>query len=346
MEETFDRYFEAVSTPDAVVAAQVLDEALTRGVPPEALITDVLARAQRVTGEKWMNGDWTVADEHSATSVTKQALTLIAPPRLRAGADVHVSVACPEGEWHSLPARMAGELLRAEDLDVSILGANIQVDQLREHLASTVPDVLALSATVPGSLIAAADSIAAARAEGVPVVVGGGAWGSGQHRARSLGAHLRLDDIRELRGRLEEIQAMEPPPLPEIPAEARWLSTVPRDIVALAHDRQHLEGDGSPAPGGRRRTEGPKELRWIAQHTAAAIACGDPSVVTGVLDWLVALHRGRGLPPAPVLDGARHLADAIEGQAPRGSEVLRQEVAGARTRNAVDDTVPTGARGR
>lgn len=328
MEGTYDRYFAAVSAPDAVAAAEILDEALTQGVPPSSLITGVLARAQRVVGEKWMSGDWTIADEHAATAVTKQALTVVTPPRLEHGTGPRVVVACAEGEWHSLPARMAGELLRGDDAAVTILGANIQVDQLRQYLRSTVPDVLALSATMPTSLIGAAKSIAVARAEGVPTVVGGGAWGSCQQRARALGAHLRLDDIRELRVRLEAIRAMEPPPLPEIPTEAHWLHEVPGDVVAAAFDRQR--DDLGLAPDERNRAEGHKELRWIAQHVAAAIACDDASVVADVLDWLIALHAARGLPTAPVLDGARHLADAIGSQAPRGEALLRQEVEAAR----------------
>ncbi|WP_183099050.1 cobalamin B12-binding domain-containing protein [Nocardioides pelophilus] len=333
MEGTYDRYFAAVSAPDAVVAAEVLDEALTRGVPPSSLITDVLARAQRAVGEKWMSGDWTVADEHAATAVTKQVLTVVAPPRLEPGTRLRVVVACAEGEWHSLPARMAGELLRGDDLAVTILGANIQVDQLRQYLRSTVPDVLALSATMPTSLIGAANCIAAARAEGVPTVVGGGAWGRGQQRARALGAHLRLDDIRELRGRLETVRAMEPPPLPEIPAEAHWLHEVPREVVAAAFDRQR--DDLGSAPDDRDPAERHKELRWIAQHLAAAIACDDASVVADVLDWLIALHAARGLPAAPVLEGARHLADAIGARAPRGEALLRQEVETAHDRITV-----------
>lgn len=336
MEDTYRRYFAAVAAPDPLAATDIVDEALTQGVPPSSLITDVLARAQRTVGEKWMSGDWTIADEHAATSVTKQALTVVAPPRLEPGSGRHVVVACAEGEWHSLPARMAGELLRRDDLAVSILGANIQADQLRQYLRSTAPDVLALSATMPTSLIGAANGIAAARAEGVPTVVGGGAWGRGQQRARALGAHLRLDDIRELRDRLQAVQAMERPPLPEIPAEARWLDQVPGDVVATAFDRQYDEL--RPAPHARGRAERIKELRWIAQHVAAAIACDDASVVADVLDWLTALQAARGLPTAPVLAGALHLADAIGAEAPRGEAVLRQEVEAAHDRVAYDRT--------
>lgn len=333
MEGTFDRYFEAVSRPDPAEAAAVLDEALTRGMPVSSLITEVLARAQSTAGEKWMRGEWTIADEHAVTAVTKQALTMLAPPRSRPAAGLHVVVACAPGEWHSLPARMAGALLQADDLEVSVLGAGMPLDQVRQYLRSSVPDVLALSATMPTSLVGAARTIAAARAEGVPVVVGGGAWGTGQHRARALGADLRLDDIREIRERIAEVRATEPPPLPEIPAEACWLEEVPRAVVADALDRHLAEHPVPTASREEARAEGHRELRWIAQHVAASLATDDPSVSAGALDWLLSKRAARGLPPAPVLAAAGCLADAVAAQAPRGAALLRREVDAARARS-------------
>ena len=333
-ERIFTRYFQAVSVPDAFLAVETVDEALTNGEPPAALITEVLARAQRTAGEKWMTGEWTVADEHAATSVTDQALTVVAPPRPRSRSGRHVVVACAEGEWHTLPARMAGELLRSDEMDVSILGPSIPVDHLRRHLRSTVPDVLALSATMPVNLIGAARSIAAAREEGIPVVVGGAAWGDGQHRARALGAHLRLDDPREILDRLALLDAAEPPPLPVIPDEARWLDDVPQQVVLDAFDRQCTDNEWMARMDERQRTESQKDLRWIARYTAAALACDDPSVVAGLLDWLLALLVPRGVPAAPVVDSALYLADAVESEAPRGAALLRQEVAAAHERIA------------
>lgn len=334
MERTYERFFHAVSVPDAYLAVEAVDEALSRGMAPSSLITDVLARAQRTAGEKWMAGEWTVADEHAATSVTDQALTVVAPPRPRARDGLRVVMACVEGEWHTLPARMAGELLRGDDLDVSILGPSIPVDHLQRHLRSTAPDVLALSTTMPVNLIGASRSIAAARAEGIPVVVGGAAWGAGQHRARALGAHLRLDDPREIPGRLDELRSMTPPPLPEISDEARWLDDVPQEVVLAAFDRQCADNAWMAQMDERQRTESQKDLRWMARYTAAALACDDPTVVAELLDWLLALLVPRGVPAGPVIDSAVYLADAVSASAPAGAAVLRQEAAAAHERVA------------
>lgn len=326
MEETYRQYFDAVSAPDAVGAAEMLDEALTRGLSASSLITDVLARAQRTVGEKWMRGEWSVADEHAATAVTKQVLAAVAPTLARPRAGLRVVVACAEGEWHSLPARLAGELLRADDLEVSLLGAGISTERMSQYLDGTAPDVLALSATVTTSLIGAARSIASARAVGVPVVVGGAAWGEGQRRAQALGAHLRLDDIRDIRSRLEEIRTIEPSPLPVVPGETHWLAEIPRETVAAALNGRSVEERPPSDLSEERRAEEHKELRWVAQHTAAAVLCDDATIVSDVLHWLLAMKEARGLAATPVLDGALCLADSIETEAPRAADMLRREV--------------------
>ncbi|HWJ08794.1 MAG TPA: cobalamin-dependent protein [Nocardioides sp.] len=333
MRDVYDRYFAAVSVADAARAVEVVDDALFRGAPPADLITDVLVRAQSTVGEKWQRGEWTVADEHAATAVAKRALTVVSPPGPASDGARHVVVACAEGEWHSLPARMAGELLRGQGLQVTMLGASTPADQLRRQLRSSDPDVLALSATMTTSLIGAADGIAAARAEGVPVVVGGNAWGEGQRRARALGAHLRLVDIRDVRHRLDELRGTTAPPLPVLPDEARWLAVVPQDVVTAAVGARNRADHPRAVTDRAARAEAERELACIGRHAAAAVACDDPSVLADHLDWLSTVREAHGRPATPTLASALRLAEAVEEQAPRGAAVLRAEVEAARRRH-------------
>jgi methanogenic corrinoid protein MtbC1 len=188
---THDAYvrelLQALSNADNVTAVEVLEDALELGKAPKELLLDVLIPGQREVGRLWMNGTWSVADEHAATAVAEQALTVVAPPRRSAPTARRIALACAEGEWHTMPARLAAELARTSALDVVMLGPSIPATHLQRYLRAASPTALALSATMPTNLIGASRSIQAARAEGIPVLVGGAAWGIGQHRAPPAG---------------------------------------------------------------------------------------------------------------------------------------------------------------
>jgi methanogenic corrinoid protein MtbC1 len=179
-ETTFDAYFGALTAADARAASDLLGAAIDRGEPQHRLIREVIVPAQRRVGALWFNGDWNVADEHAATAVSEQALGLLVTPTPRQSSR-KVVLACAEGEWHTLPARLAGGLGGGEDVDVVMLGASVPADHLQQYVRSSSPTALGLSCRMPTNLIGASRSIRAAHAEGIPVIVGGAAWGRGDH---------------------------------------------------------------------------------------------------------------------------------------------------------------------
>lgn len=318
-----DRYLQAVSQADVSAAAATLEEALRSGLPPAQLLRDVLVPAQRRAGELWFAGRWTVADEHAATAVTEQVLPLLLPVRSTHAPVARLELACAEGEWHSMPARFAAQLARLVEVDVVFLGAGLPAAQLRSRLATTVPDALALSCTMPTNLLGAARSIAAAHDVGVPVVVGGAAWGSGQRRAHAMGAELHLSDPADLAGLLPQLAGL---PLRErapFPAECLLLDVPETGLLRVPLER--LDAALPTALSAFARERALEDLGWLSRFTAAAVACDDRTVLSDFLGWLLALLAPRGVPGAVVLDSCRYLADAIESVAPRGATLLRSE---------------------
>ncbi|MDF2968105.1 MAG: hypothetical protein K0Q93_1883 [Nocardioidaceae bacterium] len=350
---TGDGYFAALSAADAGAAAAVLARAVDAGETTHALIRDVLVPAQRRIGEMWFSGAWNVADEHAASAVAEQALTLVAAPRARrslrstvggstvggstvGGSTVSrsttdtVLIACAEGEWHTLPARLAGELARTDDLEVVLLGGSIPADHLRQRLRADRPAALALSCTMATNLIGATRSIEAAHAERIPVIAGGAAWGEGSHRATRLGADLRLDDPAELADGLQTVWGTSlAEPLPSVSAEALLLDAAPPELLVIALERQCAANPWMRGLRPYQRERSLEDLGWLARHAAAAVACDDPTIVRQLLDWLVGLLTPRGVPAAAVLESGFYLADSIEADAPTAAEMLRGEASSA-----------------
>ncbi|HEU0130311.1 MAG TPA: B12-binding domain-containing protein [Mycobacteriales bacterium] len=334
---TYDAYFAAVARADAARAVEAVDDAVARGESVRSLVRDVVARGQADAGRLWFEGRWTVADEHAATAVAEQALTVLAPPRAPSPGAARVVLACAEGEWHTFPARLAATLARTPALDVLVVGGSVPADHLARHLRATRPAALALSCTLPTNLIGAARSIAAAHAEGVPVVVGGAAWGRGQRRADRLGADLRLDDP----GRLADaVATLDPNAVAdpcEVPVEALLLDAPPHEVLLLALERQCAANPWlrTMTPYQRHRTL--EDLGWLARHAAAALACDDPTILRDLIEWLLALLSPRGVPAAAVIDSCYFLADAVEPESPHGADLLRGEADGAHRRLLVPE---------
>ncbi len=327
LDTTVAAYLEALAAADVTRALRVLEDELDRGIPFAQLVADVISPAQRRLGELWYVGSYGVADEHAATTVAEQVLAILSPHPRAAGTAKTVLLACADGEWHTFPARLA-TALNGDSASVRVLqlGGSISADHLRRYLRNAAPDALAVSTTLTTHLIGAARSIRAGCEEGVPVIVGGRAWGGSQERARRLGANLYLRDASELAAALAECAGPRPvSELPVVPEEAILLDDPPEALLHQAHAQQLRVCRWLKTASARAEREALRDLRWIVRHAANAVACEDSSILGEHLDWQLGLATPRGTPHTVLLDGCLHLADAVESVAPSAASVLREQ---------------------
>lgn len=325
-----EAYFSALAGVDATRASDVVLDLLYEGSPVDRITSEVLAPAQVRVGELWAQGRWTVADEHAATAVTETALSALsaATSRRRGTRPRHVVVACAEGEWHTLPARMAATVAASGEVRVTVLGPSVPADHLGQRLAAGDVDVLALSCTVPPNLLGAARCVRAAHQAGVPVIAGGRAFGSTPRRAHAVGADAWAADPGVLAGPTPPLAGRDP----VISNEAELLDAVDDGTVAMAYERllaavptqQHLP----PLQQARTR----EDLRWMVRFAGAAVVTSDETVLDEYLAWCGALLGGR-TPRQDIATSALLVADTVEAFAPSGALLLRR---------AADRMVPAG----
>lgn len=319
-----DDYFRSVAAVDVQRATDLVLELFDEGTPPALITTSVLAPAQVRVGEMWEAGTWSVADEHAATVVTDVALSaLLQAYGTSSNRDQrHLVVVCVEGEWHSLPARMAAAVAATGDARVTVLGASLPADQLHRRLSGGDVDVLALSCTMPTNLIGAARCIAAAHALHVPVIVGGRAFGTDAERAHAVGADGWAADADALLGAAPGLAGR----TSEVPLEALLLDAVDDAVIDFAYDRMVSAFPLLSRMTTYQQARAREDLVWMSRFTGAAVLTADARVVDDLLDWLVRLLRGRV--PADVVSTSAHLlADAVEPVAPCGASILRQAAA-------------------
>jgi MerR family transcriptional regulator, light-induced transcriptional regulator len=145
------RYLEAQLTGDRQRAVQLLiDDGVKAGVPVDDLLLHVITPAQREIGRLWEANEVSVADEHVATAISQLAMSYLyshAPPSgLRRE---HILIACVDGEWHDMGARIAADVLEHHGFSVCLLGPSVPTDDLIARVRQESPDIVLLSITMP-----------------------------------------------------------------------------------------------------------------------------------------------------------------------------------------------------
>jgi methanogenic corrinoid protein MtbC1 len=327
--------WDAVATADEYRATDIVLRALDDGVDPESVLLDVIAAVQGTVGEEWAANRISVAQEHAATSINERAVTALAlhPAARTTARRGRITVACVDGEWHALPARLLAEVLKLRGWQVDYLGAQVPAHHLISHLHTTKADAVALSSSIATRLPTAHTAITACQAIGLPVLVGGAAFGPDGRYARLLGAQAWAPDARSAADRLAEGPLPRPradhQPMDDLPHLAdQEYTMVARNSHALVRSVFLALEDAFPAMRGyddvqRERTA--EDLAHIVEFLATALYLGDEELFTWFITWTAGILRARGV-PAQSLPPALNLFVHELKDFPRASRTLRRGI--------------------
>jgi methanogenic corrinoid protein MtbC1 len=320
-----DEFLRSAVDGDGRACIRLALDLLDQGVPADQIIVDLLAEAQREVGERWMRNDWTVADEHLATSSAQKALDALAntvePPEPLG----LVVVACAEGDWHSLPAQMFAELLRLRGIAVLFLGSSTPADHVAALLSRRRADALVVSCSLPIFYRGVTRLADAAHHLGLPVIAGGRALGEVPARALRLGADasaFRVDEAEIiLRGWLQA--------RPSVSVEPTKLdrSALGLDLEASRIADQGFVSLTTSYPDDQRALT-KVDLTFIVQFIAAARLAGDPDVFSDFLEWEQTVLANRGVPPTALKAGIAALEPFLSRMDPRVGAMARDALPG------------------
>ena len=128
----------------------------------------------RTLGDRWRDGDASVAQEHFATGLLRTRLLGLARGWDR-GAGPRALLACPSGERHDLGLIILGLALRDRGWRVTFLGPDTPIETLAAAADQLAPDVVVLSALTREPLAAAVTAIGQMAASRPVLVAGPGA---------------------------------------------------------------------------------------------------------------------------------------------------------------------------
>ena len=189
------RLLDRLLANDETGAWSVVEQALTGGMAPEEVHTEIFAPALVEIGARWAAGELTVADEHQASAIILRLIGRLGPRFRRKGRSRGtVIVSAPPGDRHAIPTAMAGDLIRARGYTVVVLGDSL----VQRALSADGLVAVSVCASTSGNDEAIAEALGALRAAvDVPVLLGGGAVRDAEH-ARRLGATAHsatFDDV-------------------------------------------------------------------------------------------------------------------------------------------------------
>ncbi|MFJ8825384.1 B12-binding domain-containing protein [Streptomyces sp. NPDC102467] len=298
----------------------------------ERVLLELIAPAQERVGLAWAANDITVAQEHAVTAISERCIATVADataPALSGTFVGRVLVACVDGEWHALPARLVSEVLRLRGWRVDYLGAQVPTEHLVAHVHRTRAQAVLLSSSIPTLLPGAHNAIASCQGAGVPVLVGGAAFGPQGRYARLMQAEWAKDApgaatllAEDLTGPGAHAARLPDLDLPHLGDQEYTM--VRRTRLRLI--KQALADVEEGFPEMRRYSEYQRErtvedIDHIVNYLAAALYVDDWGLFTRFVTWTADILAARDVPPRcllPALDSLLHQLKDF----PRASGIL------------------------
>ncbi|MEU4310899.1 MULTISPECIES: cobalamin B12-binding domain-containing protein [Streptomyces] len=316
--EWVGKLWSAVRAADESAALDIVADALEAQLEAETVLLEVIGAVQHKVGIEWAANRMSVADEHAATAINDRVIAAL-PAVRRDTVRGRVTVACVDKEWHALPARLLAETLRLRGWQVAYLGAQVPTAHLISHIHRTGADAVCLSAALSTRLPLAHAAITAVQAIGIPVIVGGLAFGADGRYARQLGADAWAPEARAAAHRL----AAGPLPGPRLPHQAvddlphladqeytmvsQSSRTLVRETLQRLEQRFPAMADYDDAQ--RERTA--EDIAHIVDFLTAALYVDDPDLFTGFLTWTADILTARNVPARSLLPALDLLDDQL-----------------------------------
>jgi excisionase family DNA binding protein len=191
---------------DQAGAWRIVEDALVAGASPQELAIDVIMPTLRQIGDDWHAGTIDVYEEHTASVVAFRLVARLGPRFARRGRSRgSVLLGAVEGDPHSLPTAILGDLARGAGYAARDLGAWTPPSSfVRAAATLDRPVAVVVSCGVDAALpVAAATVQALVDAARLPVIVGGAAVD--EHSAPLLAPATWVRDARDLPSALDRL---------------------------------------------------------------------------------------------------------------------------------------------
>ena len=195
---------ESLVALDDVRADQVLSEAHALH-PVETVLVELLQPTMIEIGQRWHDGDLSIAVEHFATAYVQGRLRALFNLTSNIRNAKSVVVACAPEDRHELGALTLAVFLRRAGFRVYYVGADTPVADLLEMTQRIKPDAVMVSASVPKSIRALHEQKEHFAEMNTVLVFGGSAFQAQPNLAGHFKGRFLGNDVRDVVVRLGDI---------------------------------------------------------------------------------------------------------------------------------------------
>lgn len=196
-----DAYLTHLLAGQRTEAISLLRKEAKNGIDIRLLYEHVFMPAQWEVGQRWHNGEISVAQEHYCTAATELAMAMLHPYLKVAPPNGYSFVATTvSGDLHSMPVRMVSDFLEFDGWTPYFLGANTPTEGIWKAVVGFQANLLVIGASMSHHVGILRQIIAAKHdtlgADRVCVMVGGEPFNADPTLWRTIGADAYAPNAR------------------------------------------------------------------------------------------------------------------------------------------------------
>lgn len=170
---------DAIIDGDAKTAKAVTEVAISEGMDPQTLLSEIMVPAMDVVGSRFECGEYFVPELLIAARAMKGCLALLRPLLTKSGAKSagKVAIGTVKGDLHDIGKNLVAAMLEGGGFEIIDLGVDVSPDKFVAAVQEKGATIVCLSALLTTTMPAMKDTIAALKASGLrercKVMIGG-----------------------------------------------------------------------------------------------------------------------------------------------------------------------------
>lgn len=145
-ESLYLHYLSGLLDGDKVTCKSIINKLLDEGVEAKDIYNSLIQKSMYRVGELWDKCRLTIAEEHVASEITRELVSLINLSQKKPGSvGKSVIITCVQKELHEIGPRIISDYFELKGWKSTFIGTNIPHKELLKYIHQNKPDLVGIS---------------------------------------------------------------------------------------------------------------------------------------------------------------------------------------------------------